>query len=456
MNGSSSTKNAAYAYDDELRLVQVKSDTGWLFTDTENFILDAVANRTQHSNTGSGVWQYDPNNRLLSRPNADGGTVSYEYDQNGNQTKKTEGTKVTHFIYDSDNRLIEVKDQSNNPIAQYGYDPLNRRLWKEQYRDRVGNPLSQATRTYYLYSDEGLIAEATQAIQLNAGSVTANHEPSITTQYGPRPNSPFTTGVLFVKTKNSNGQDTIAYYHHNHLDTPIQATDKNGNVVWAAQFGAFGQATIITPAATTERPAIISNLRLPGQYEDQETGLYYNWNRFYDPETGRYVTRDPIGLRGGFNAYTYVNGNPLKYTDPLGLEPNQACVAACTAVGALLGGAAGYYGGGALGGLLGGAGGTLVAPGAGTLGGGAVGAVGGSQAGGRAGAAAGAAAGNAAGNAMCPDDNSDDCQKQWEDDVNWCDSKWSRYSRMGEACHRWAEGNRERCMKGSSREPWRL
>ena len=318
-NGSSSSKNAAYAYDDELRLIQVKSDTGWLFSDTETFILDAVANRTHHSKTGSAPWQYDQNNRLLSRSDENGNTVTYEYDSNGNQTKKTEGARVTTFLYDTDNRLIEVRDQNNNPIARYGYDPLNRRLWKEVYRDRAGNPLTQATRTYYLYSDEGLIAEATQAIQLGAGSVTASQEPAITTQYGPRPNSSFTTGALFVKTKNSNGQDSIAYYHHNHLDTPMQATDKSGSVVWAAGYEAFGAATIVTPSPTTERPTIVSNLRLPGQYEDPETGLYYNWNRYYDSGTGRYVTSDPIGLAGGINTYSYVRGNPLAYADPLGL-----------------------------------------------------------------------------------------------------------------------------------------
>jgi RHS repeat-associated protein len=58
---------------------------------------------------------------------------------------------------------------------------------------------------------------------------------------------------------------------------------------------------------------------LPGQYYDQETGLYYNYYRYYDPETGRYITSDPIGLQGGLNSYTYVNGNPIKAIDPLGL-----------------------------------------------------------------------------------------------------------------------------------------
>ncbi|MBB3176020.1 hypothetical protein [Variovorax sp. Sphag1AA] len=208
-NGSSSTRNAAYTYDDEIRLTQAKTDTGGLFSDTETFTLDAVTNRTAHSRA-SGEWTYDVNNRLLQRPGV-AGTVSYEYDANGNQIKMTEGSRVTHYVYDSDNRLIEVKDGQSNPIARYGYDPLNRRTWKEQYRDRAGRGLDQALRTYYLYADEGLISEATQSILLKPDqSSSADQEPVIRTQYGPRPGSQFGTGVLFVKAQNTNGQDVFA------------------------------------------------------------------------------------------------------------------------------------------------------------------------------------------------------------------------------------------------------
>ena len=63
---------------------------------------------------------------------------------------------------------------------------------------------------------------------------------------------------------------------------------------------------------------INNDLRFPGQIEDRGTGLYYNNQRYYEPETGRYITADPIGLQGGLNPYAYVGGNPLLYSDPTG------------------------------------------------------------------------------------------------------------------------------------------
>jgi YD repeat-containing protein len=274
-----------YSYDGESRLTKSITDqTGTLFAkDTETFTLDGVGNRTEHSKN-LGNWDYDANNRLTDKGILLG-KASYSYDDAGSLTQKTQGGNSTNYLYDTQNRLIEVSDKDNKPIARYGYDLFDRLIWKEAYRNKDGAALSQPTRSYYLYSDEGLIAESQQPITLplsptdsggegQGEGVTASTAPTITTQYGPRPNSPFGTAVLFIKAKNTQNTDTVAYYHHDHLGTPIQATDRSGIVVWSAQYNVFGQATITTPTATEDKPVIESNLRFPGQVEDAETGLY--------------------------------------------------------------------------------------------------------------------------------------------------------------------------------------
>ena len=83
--------------------------------------------------------------------------------------------------------------------------------------------------------------------------------------------------------------------------------------MWAAAYLPFGKAQV-----TTE--TVANNLRFPGQYYDAESGLHYNRHRYYDPETGRYITADPIGLEGGINLYAYVMGNPINFIDPSGLQ----------------------------------------------------------------------------------------------------------------------------------------
>lgn len=105
----------------------------------------------------------------------------------------------------------------------------------------------------------------------------------------------------------------LSYVHNDHLGTPQVMTDEAGSVVWRATYDPFGAATIDS-SSTVEM-----NIRFPGQYYDSETGLHYNYFRYYDPEIGRYITSDPVGLLGGANTFTYAANNPVIAIDPTGL-----------------------------------------------------------------------------------------------------------------------------------------
>ncbi|WP_426166024.1 RHS repeat-associated core domain-containing protein [Pseudoduganella sp. R-34] len=361
VDGKVSAKARSFEFDATDRLIKVKTDNGGLFgAMSQAFDYDGLSNRIWDSST-SGSWTYDANDRLL-RKGRDLSAVRFEYDDAGNLVKKIEADGAfTTYSYDARNRLIAVLGANAELIARYGYDSLNRRVWREQFRAKDLSRLPKAKRTLYLYADEGLIAEAEQEIVLGGdGATTDVNSPAIVSQYGPRPGSEFTTGALFMKTRGSDGNPIFAYFHHNGVGAPIQAFDKQSNLVWSADYDAFGRATITSPPPTADRVTIENNLRLPGQIEDAETGLHYNWHRYYDPDLGRYITNDPAGLIGGQNRYTYVFGNPLNNIDPMGLwcVSQRVLDAIAGGVGGAVGGFAGGGGpwGAIAGGILGAAG----------------------------------------------------------------------------------------------------
>jgi RHS repeat-associated protein len=226
-------------------------------------------------------WSYNDNNELQSYDN-----VAFEYDANGNMTKKTDAGQVTNYIYNVEDRLTRVEDGTGSLISSYYYDPFGRRLWKEV----------DGIRTYFVYADEGLIAEVDEA-----GNVTKS--------YGYRPGSTWSTDPLFMKQGSE-----YYFYQNDHLGTPQKMTAVNGAVVWSAKYSSFGKADIDLSSTVT------NNLRFAGQYYDAETGLHYNYHRYYDPKTGRYLTPDPIGLAGGINLFKYSENNPINLIDPWGLQ----------------------------------------------------------------------------------------------------------------------------------------
>lgn len=96
---------------------------------------------------------------------------------------------------------------------------------------------------------------------------------------------------------------------------PEEMTDSDGKIVWETGYQVWGNTI-----QEKDHGGVEQNLRYQGQYLDRETGLHYNLHRYYDPDVGRFMVTDPIGLRGGLNLYSYAP-NPLKYADPLGLTP---------------------------------------------------------------------------------------------------------------------------------------
>ncbi|HKJ74267.1 MAG TPA: RHS repeat-associated core domain-containing protein, partial [Alphaproteobacteria bacterium] len=122
-------------------------------------------------------------------------------------------------------------------------------------------------------------------------------------------------GRLPVAVVTSNGSD---YIHTDHLGTPRAVSEPGGPVVWKWISDPFGVGEP-DQDPDGDGSSLTLGLRFPGQYADAEIGLHYNYHRYYDPETGRYLTSDPIGLEGGMNTYAYADGSPTMKTDPLGL-----------------------------------------------------------------------------------------------------------------------------------------
>ena len=108
------------------------------------------------------------------------------------------------------------------------------------------------------------------------------------------------------------GTEKFYYFINAHLGTPQKVVDEAGVVVWSADYRPFGETDILVNT-------LENNFRFPGQYFDQEKWLHYNWHRYYDPRSGRYLTADPIGLIANQNLYGYADQNPINSLDPRGL-----------------------------------------------------------------------------------------------------------------------------------------
>ncbi len=265
---STPTGTHTYAYGATDRLTSASHPTG----PVETYSYDTVGNRLTDATAS---YTYDAAHRLLSKTG-----VSYTWDANGNLTGKTDATRTTTYRYEGDNRLVQVT-RGGSTLASFTYDAFGRRVSKTTSTGTV----------YFVYDGEDILAEVDASGNLLTYYV-----------HGPGIDEP----LAMVR-----GGQTY-YYHADALGTITHLTNASGAVVQSYDYDSFGNLT-------AQSGSVTQPYTYTAREWDAETSLYYYRARYYDPQVGRFITEDPIGVNGGINLYGYVRNNPIKRTDPRGL-----------------------------------------------------------------------------------------------------------------------------------------
>ncbi|MFE9335931.1 putative T7SS-secreted protein [Streptomyces sp. NPDC007063] len=234
------------------------------------------------------------------------GKVRYEHDPAGRTTlrQKTRLSKkpdTWHYTWDVEDRLTRVVTPDGT-VWQYTYDPLGRRTAKH----RMTADGEQAESVLFTWDGPTLIEQTTAAPDLpHPVTLTWDHKGF----------TPLTQTERLTDDSTQQEIDSRFYAIVTDLvGTPTELISESGDIAWRTQSTLWGTTTWHTDS-TAYTP-----LRFPGQYYDPETGLHYNYFRYYDPATARYVTPDPLGLGPAPNNTSYVH-NPYSWADPLGLGP---------------------------------------------------------------------------------------------------------------------------------------
>lgn len=277
-----STGSTSYSYDEESRMTRAQSILPRNFFEAS---YDKIGNRlTSMDQTGTMKnYQYTLNNNRLTDMTGQQ-AIHYEYDANGSViTKSNMGSVYQAFGYDVTGRLNSFNDAQNTATYQYNF--LGQRTQKIVNNQQTNFAFSKG---------DNLIGEYDQA-----------GNPIIEYFW-------FDNKIVAIQKNN-----ILYFVFNNALDTPIAVIDEANNVQWAWTQNVENNNLFMNSVPQIQN--IEFNIRFPGQYFDKENKTNYNYYRNYDPETGRYLQSDPIGLVGGMNTYAYVGGNPLNGTDELGL-----------------------------------------------------------------------------------------------------------------------------------------
>jgi len=229
--------------------------------------------------------------------------IEYTYDALGNLIyRQLPNGENQYYQYDLENQLVRAeikKPAGNTEIWTYAYDPFGRRLSKER-QDKLAWTSTEPKRTHFVWDGSRLLQEYTYK-----GCYTYIY----TDQDSYEP-----LAQVFDNAKD--GKQYLAYFHTDQVGIPREMTDIHGNLLWYGEYTAWGRLK------KDER--VYKNahqpFRLQNQYYDEETGLHYNLMRYYEPEAGRFVNQDPIGLLGGENLYQFAP-NAQEWLDVWGLCP---------------------------------------------------------------------------------------------------------------------------------------
>jgi RHS repeat-associated protein len=234
-------------------------------------------------------------------------TVLPVHDFDGNMTHGplpvSPGANCT-LVWDAESRLIEVKNASNVSLVKYTYDALSRRISRS-----VG--VSPTSSTLYLYDGFNCIAEWSADLQSASLTITRTWgiDLSATLQGA---------GGVGGLVAEKQGANTFypTYDGNGNISEYLEA---DGDVAAHYEYDPFGN--IVKESYASGFNASSFTYQFSTKPLDATTGLYYYLYRWYDPVTGRWMSRDPIAERGGVNLYGFVGNDAIRRVDLLGLAP---------------------------------------------------------------------------------------------------------------------------------------
>ena len=313
--------NRRYAYDKAGNLIQSADQRSGVL----NYVYDKIGRIQEAHNSQTGrseTFAFDPAHNILSDKATEGkggnlssgnrlkeyNGIEYTYDALGNLIyRQLPDGENQYYQYDLENQLVRAeikKPAGNTEIWEYAYDPFGRRLSKER-KDKLAWTSTEPKRTHFVWDGSRLLQEYTYK-----GSYTYIY----TDQDSYEP-----LAQVFDNAKDS--KQYLAYFHNDQVGIPREMTDIHGNLLWYGEYTAWGRLK------KDER--VYKNahqpFRLQNQYFDEETGLHYNFFRYYEPDSGRFINQDPIRLIGGDNLY-FFSPNTQDWYDPLGLWRRNAYV----------------------------------------------------------------------------------------------------------------------------------